>query len=138
MVWLEPTAEIRPGFDVSRSVAMKVSVFAFANSHAARLDAAGAGSIAARYWRMGWRKPEYLLLMTLRVENSEVADELFARFFAGDYSAKKSRQGEEVQGVHRGSEPLFESGTGPLAQDRPETLPTATLPRTIARAEHFA
>ena len=91
MVWSEPTAEIRSGFDASQSVAMKVSVFAFANSHAARLDAAGAGSIAARYWRMGWRKPEYLLLMTLRVENSEVFDELFARFFAGDYSANKSR-----------------------------------------------
>ena len=64
---------------------------AFANSHAARLDATGAGSIAARYWRMSWQKAEHLLLMTRRVENSEVFDESFARFFAGDYSANKSR-----------------------------------------------
>ena len=35
---------------------------AFANSHAARLDAAGAGSIAARYWRMGWQNAEALSL----------------------------------------------------------------------------
>jgi hypothetical protein len=52
---------------------------AFANSHAARLDAAGAGSIAARYWRMSWRKPEQLLLMTLRVETSEVFGEVFGK-----------------------------------------------------------